>query len=132
MGKAAYERGNRLISRQIEAEPRPKNADIRGHYENRIAALDGRIAEMEAALAAAGAARETAERDCAEAETRASAAARSAELWKGYAMRFMRQLKSADRARHKLSAIVRWGLSPERYAELSADYDRENGGNDGE
>ncbi len=128
MGIAAYNRGSKAISEGARRDARPMTQleSRRLHADNRLSAAEGTIAELRAALVDAEAAALAASQRADAAEAALARSERDAELWKGYAMRWRRQVERLSRARTKLSAIIRWGLSPERYHELSADYDREH------
>lgn len=127
MGVAHENRFKAKSLREFHAESARKPLDIEGHLENRLTVAEATIAELRAALEAAEGARAEAERGQAAGVAALAAAERTAALWKRFAMGWRRRVESLERAHRKLSTIIRWGLSPDRYHDLGADYDRENG-----
>jgi septal ring factor EnvC (AmiA/AmiB activator) len=127
MGVARENRYKAKSLRDFHAETLRRPGDERTHLANRLAAAEATITDLRAALARSESAEIAAEQRVAVAEAATVKAERDAALWKRFAMRWRRQVEPLAASRLKLSTIIRWGLSPSRYQELSADYDREGG-----
>jgi predicted RNase H-like nuclease (RuvC/YqgF family) len=128
MGVKASNRGTQAIRNQIDAEVKANERRFGYQFEKEIARMGDTIekqtAEIEQLKAELDRVKNAYERRKAElavAKDELQEANKSRDYWKALGMDFLRAFQSLEKKHRKLSAIVRLGLTPERYHELRKD-----------